>query len=169
MGSDQIPYFQFQIKKRRDMPRQRIFINRNKLKNTYPFILLFIGIVFLFLTLFCKTSNPDLAARIQRIEKGLVPQPGIVIKGQAPQRMNLADRMEAYRIPGVSIAVINDFKIEWSKGYGVREEGSNDPVTPKTLFQAASISKPVAAFAALYFVEKGLLDLMRKVYRKHNV
>jgi CubicO group peptidase (beta-lactamase class C family) len=67
--------------------------------------------------------------------------------------------MERHRVPGVSIAVINDFEIEWAKGYGILEAGGDEPVTTDTLFQAASVGKPLTAAAALHFVEQGLLDL----------
>ncbi len=66
--------------------------------------------------------------------------------------MNIAERMKHYNVPGVSVAVINNGKIEWAKGYGVREAGTNLPVTVETLFQAGSISKPVAAMGALKMV-----------------
>jgi len=101
----------------------------------------------------------ELAARIQRVENGLIPNPGIVVKGQPPKKASLAERMKAYRVPGLSLAVINGYEIEWEEGYGVRESGGTSPVTPETLFQAASISKPVAAATALYYVEKGILGL----------
>jgi CubicO group peptidase (beta-lactamase class C family) len=71
---------------------------------------------------------------------------------------DLAERMSALHVPGVSIAVIHDSKIEWARGFGVtRIDGP--AVTPDTLFQAASISKPVAALAALRLVQAGKLDL----------
>ncbi len=108
----------------------------------------------------------DLDARIQRIENGLIPNPGYTIKGRPPLTAGLAARMKDYKVPGVSIAVINNLKIEWVKGYGVKEAGGNDPVTPETLFQAASISKPVSAAAALHYVEQGLLDLDENVNDK---
>jgi CubicO group peptidase (beta-lactamase class C family) len=73
--------------------------------------------------------------------------------------MHLLDRMAHYRVPGVSIAVINDNRIEWAKGYGVLEAGTDAPVTPDTLFQTGSIGKPVVAAAALHLVEQGLIDL----------
>jgi len=79
--------------------------------------------------------------------------------------MRLLDRMAYYHVPGVSIAVINDNRIEWAKGYGVLEAGTNAPVTPDTLFQAASIAKPVVAVAALHHVEQGLIDLDADVNR----
>ena len=62
--------------------------------------------------------------------------------------------MAALHVPGVSIAVIHDGKIEWARGFGVTREGG-PPVTPDALFQAASISKPVAAMAVLRLVEAG--------------
>lgn len=67
--------------------------------------------------------------------------------------------MKVYFIPGLSLAVINNYALEWEEGYGVRESGAASPVTPETLFQAASISKPVAAVTALYYVERGILGL----------
>lgn len=101
----------------------------------------------------------DVAARIQRVEHGLIPNPGIIVKGQPPSKAGLVERMKVYRVPGLSIAVINEYGIEWEEGYGIRESGGTGPVTPETLFQAASISKPVAAATALYYVEKGILGL----------
>jgi CubicO group peptidase (beta-lactamase class C family) len=94
--------------------------------------------------------------RIARVEKGLLP--AVVIKGQSTA-LAIADRMAHYKVPGVSVAVINDGKIEWAKGYGVTEAGGSTPVKAETMFQAASISKPVAAMGALALVEKGLLSL----------
>ena len=101
--------------------------------------------------------------RIRRVENGLLPP--MTIKGQ-PAEMKLADRMKFYRIPGVSIAVINNGKIEWARGFGVVEAGLDKPITPETLFQAGSISKPVAAMAALRLVEQGKLNLDEDVNLK---
>jgi CubicO group peptidase (beta-lactamase class C family) len=66
--------------------------------------------------------------------------------------------MAAVHVPGVSIAVIHDGAIEWAQGFGVVQVGGA-PVTAETLFQAGSISKPVAAMAALHLVEQGKLSL----------
>jgi CubicO group peptidase (beta-lactamase class C family) len=95
--------------------------------------------------------------RAARIEKELLP--GILITGRPLSAATLAERMAALKVPGVSIAVINDGAIEWAKGYGVVEAGSTTPVTAGTLFQAASISKSLAALAALRLVEQGKLGL----------
>jgi len=108
-------------------------------------------------------QNKTEASRIERVENGLLP--GTVIKGQNAS-MKLADRMVFYKVPGVSIAVINNGKLEWAKGYGVVEAGSTQTVTVETLFQAASISKPVSAMAALALVEQGKLSLDENVNAK---
>jgi len=96
-------------------------------------------------------------ARIARVEKGLLP--GIVIAGRPSPAAPIAARMAALRVPGVSVAVIDDGAVAWAKGYGTPEAGSAATVTPATLFQAASISKSVAALAALRLVERGVLSL----------
>jgi len=109
-------------------------------------------------------SQTAVEARAERVERGL--SPGIVIAGRPLPANSLADRMAALKVPGVSIAVINDGVIEWAKGYGLAEAGSTTPVTARTLFQAASISKPVAALAALRLVEQGRLTLDEDVNAK---
>jgi CubicO group peptidase (beta-lactamase class C family) len=57
--------------------------------------------------------------------------------------------MTALHVPGVSIAVIHHGVIEWAQGFGVTSL-DGPPVTAETLFQAGSISKPLAAMAALH-------------------
>ncbi len=67
--------------------------------------------------------------------------------------------MLEHNVPGVSIAVIQDYKIAWTEQYGIKDIETNEPVEEKTLFQAASCSKPVAAMAALKLAEEGKIDL----------
>jgi CubicO group peptidase (beta-lactamase class C family) len=69
------------------------------------------------------------------------------------------DRMEHHRVPGVSIAVLNDGVVAWARGYGLKQAGGSDSVSVSTLFQAASISKPVTAAAILRLAECGVLSL----------
>lgn len=97
------------------------------------------------------------AKHMQQVENGLLPV--VVIKGDKVLPMTLTDRMRYYKVPAVSIAMINNGQIEWARGYGIVEAGGKRPVTMTTLFQAASISKPVAALAALSLVQEGRLDL----------
>jgi len=68
-------------------------------------------------------------------------------------------------VPGISIAVVEGGRVSWARGVGFRQAGTTDPVTPTTLFQAASISKPVAATAMLRLVERGTIDLDTDVNR----
>jgi len=71
----------------------------------------------------------------------------------------LADRMGELKVPAVSIAFIEDGDVKWTRTYGVAEAGGTRAVTPETPFQAASMSKALAAAAALRLVEQGRLDL----------
>jgi CubicO group peptidase (beta-lactamase class C family) len=101
-------------------------------------------------------SAPDIEQRIQHVTTGLTG--GVVIKGNEHATQTLANRMAELRVPGVSIAVIHQGKIEWARGFGVRSLGG-PPVTADTMFQAASISKPLAAMAALRMLQEGKLSL----------
>jgi CubicO group peptidase (beta-lactamase class C family) len=105
-------------------------------------------------------SDPDIQARIQRLEAGL--QPPVLVRGETPVLTPLAKRMTELKVPGMSVAVIRQGKIEWARGFGVKEIGGA-PVTPDTLFQAASISKPVFALGVLHLVEQGKLSLDKDV------
>ena len=71
--------------------------------------------------------------------------------------------MQKLGVPGMSIAVIRDFDIHWSRGYGVADVSTGAKVEPDTLFQAASISKPIAAMAVLKAVQDGKFTLDQDV------
>ena len=71
----------------------------------------------------------------------------------------VAELMEEFGVPGVSVAVIQDFKIHWAKAYGVADVETGQLVDIETMFQAASISKPVAAIGVLRAVQDGLFSL----------
>jgi CubicO group peptidase (beta-lactamase class C family) len=84
-----------------------------------------------------KTISPSESAGecIARVENGLVT---MTENGQ-PQwdsTATLTERMEHYRVPGVSIAVVDAYAIDWVKGYGVCIASEVEPVTPHTLFHA---------------------------------
>ncbi len=97
------------------------------------------------------------STHIDRIQNGLLPS--ATIKGNPLPGMKLEDRMRYYHVPGVSIAVFDHGKVIWTRGYGVADVQTGRPVTPETLFQAGSISKPIAALGALRLVERGKLML----------
>ncbi len=67
--------------------------------------------------------------------------------------------MERARVPGLSIAVVRDAAINWQRGFGVKRADKTAPVEADTVFQAASLSKPVFAYAVLKLAEQGKLDL----------
>ncbi len=93
---------------------------------------------------------------IARIENGL--RPSVVLADAPVVTRKLADEMARLHVPGVSVAVIRNGRIAWARGFGVTQAGGA-AVDARTLFQAASISKPVAAMAALKLVEEGQLTL----------
>jgi len=102
-------------------------------------------------------------ARINRILGNLRPRTGL--EGRFGPAHTLADRMAYFHTPGVSVAVIHNFEVAWARGFGVRAARSARQVTPQTLFQAASISKPVSALAVMRLVEAGQLDLDQDIAR----
>jgi CubicO group peptidase (beta-lactamase class C family) len=67
--------------------------------------------------------------------------------------------MKHYNVPGVSIAVVENGKIKWAKGYGIANTETGTKVDSETLFQAGSISKPVAALSVLKLLEDGSVTL----------
>ena len=116
-------------------------------------------IILLIIVLLQSCSNvptpSSLADKINKVETSLLNP--VYIQGDST--WSIEERMEYYGVPGVSIAVINDGKIEWTKAYGVMDKENKSPVTKETLFQAGSISKPVAAYGALKLVELNTIDL----------
>ena len=111
-----------------------------------------------------QAEDEGSAARIARIENGLLP--AVVIKGQAARAMKLRERMQFYKVPGVSVAFFDHGKIIWTRAYGLADTATKKPVTSETLFQAASIGKPESALAALHLVQEGKLSLDENVNDK---
>lgn len=93
-------------------------------------------------------------------------QPHVVVEGDPIETSTLAELMREHKVPGVSIAVVRHGRIEWARGFGLADVETGRAVTTRTLFQAASVSKPVAAAAALSMVQDGLLDLDEDVNLK---
>jgi len=98
---------------------------------------------------------PD--ALIERIETALLP--AVTIVGHPIETATLAERMDHYKVPAVSIALIGGGEIVWAGAWGMADVESGRAATTETLFQAASISKPVAATGALKLVDDGALEL----------
>jgi CubicO group peptidase (beta-lactamase class C family) len=99
----------------------------------------------------------DLERAIQVLEQGWLKAPA---SPESPaKKVDLRKRMKYHKVPGFSVVLIDQEKLAWAKGFGILETGRDEFVTTDTIFQAASISKPVSAMVALHLVEAGLLDL----------
>ena len=103
-----------------------------------------------------------IAERMARVESGLLPR--VVPSGERGRRMSIAERMAYHGVAGLSVAVVHDGRVAWARGYGVRRRGGS-PVTPESLFQAASLSKSVSALGALLLVQQQRIELDADVRR----
>ncbi len=87
----------------------------------------------------------------------------VVVRAQPvavnPDSLGVPELLAQFKVPAVSVAVIRDFKIDWARAWGVKNATTGAPATVDTLFQAASISKPVAAMASLRAVQDGRFTL----------
>jgi CubicO group peptidase (beta-lactamase class C family) len=107
-------------------------------------------------TVAAATLQKEVEQQIESVESCLPPS--VIVKGEPKSCTTLSQRMAELHVAAVSIAVIHNGKIEWAKGYGVRKIGG-DSVNADTLFQAGSISKPLAAMGTLHLVQEGKLSL----------
>jgi CubicO group peptidase (beta-lactamase class C family) len=103
-----------------------------------------------------NSYSTDVSGRIKKVENSLM---NWVQTPDSLLRWNIEERMKSHKVNGVSIAVVHNFKIEWAKGYGLADVDEKREVTPRTLFQSASISKSLSAIGILKLVQEGRLDL----------
>ena len=117
---------------------------------------------FLFILGVSSVLNAQSAAvleKIKAVENGLSTYHII----QGDPTWTIAERMEHYGVPGMSIAVIHNYKVAWTKTYGFVDKEKSAKVDENTLFQAASISKPISVYAALSLIEAGKINLTKNV------
>ncbi len=113
-----------------------------------------------------KVQNPDYfrtesdSIKAFKIETNLIPMYSVV--GNVKRR-TIPEIMREDSIPGMSICFIDNGEIAWTKHYGYANLQDSIPITSKTVFTGASLSKPITAIAALRLVEMGLLDLDKDV------
>ena len=93
--------------------------------------------------------------KIKQVEQNLIGR--IQIEGDLPQ--TIQQRMAYYKLSGVSIAVIHNYKIDWAKAYGWADVDGKRPATVNTLFQAASLSKSLNALGLLKLAQDNKLNL----------
>ena len=116
------------------------------------------------LLLACLLAAP-LAA--QPTEAGADDPAELIARIEAPREpgssedagKSLAELMETHGISALSVAVVEDYRLQWARAYGVADESTGALADTETLFQAASISKPVSAMAVLRAVQDGLFEL----------
>ena len=122
--------------------------------------------IFGFAAFFASSSSaqvvvtPEIEQRIQQVENNLLSW----VQTRDTLIWSLETRMRHYNVNGLSIAVINDYRIEWVKGYGLGDKSENRPVTAATLFQAASISKSLNSLGVLLLVQQHKLSLDSDVF-----
>jgi len=118
-------------------------------------------IPFIFLSLITQaqqsiTYSKDVEEKIKRVENNLN---GWVHIQDSMNEWNLLQRMAFYKIRGLSIAIVHDYKIEWARGYGMADTANQKMVTTQTLFQAGSISKSLNAMGVLKLVQDKKIGL----------
>jgi CubicO group peptidase (beta-lactamase class C family) len=116
------------------------------------YIFLITALFLISLNTLAQTTVKD---RIRLVENSLTEN--IQINGS--KAMNLQERMKHYKVNGLSIAVIRNYKIDFAKAYGMADSAKKVPVTDQTLFQAASISKSLNALAIMKLFKDRNLNL----------
>lgn len=107
-----------------------------------------------------KNISIDENKHLENIQNNLVP---IHYLKNRENKKSIPQIMEEDKIAGVSIALFDAGKIAWQKAYGYANLEDSIKVTPNTVFNGASLSKPVTALAALNLVEEGVLNLNEDV------
>jgi CubicO group peptidase (beta-lactamase class C family) len=135
------------------------------MKRSHSVITIF-SLLFLLFKLFgCQSGDlvkQEPVEEITAVENNL-KNSTLVFEGETQESYNILDRMGFHNVPGVSIAVFRDGKLSWARGYGYANTETMDTIDENTVFQAGSISKPVAALAALKLVDEGKVDLDENV------
>lgn len=97
--------------------------------------------------------------KISKVENNLTETRELIFEDSVVPKYNILDRMKFYKIPSVSVAVINNGKIEWIKTYGYADIDTKRLANAKTLYQVASITKSVNALGIMKLVQEGKLSL----------
>ncbi|WP_160140114.1 serine hydrolase domain-containing protein [Chryseobacterium sp. c4a] len=105
--------------------------------------------------------NRDIRNKILKVENSL--SPNIISGTEKVPAYTIFNRMKQFNVKGVSIVVVNNYKIEWIKAYGYADEEENRKVDVNTLFQAASISKTVNSLGFMKLVQQGKVDLDKDI------
>jgi CubicO group peptidase (beta-lactamase class C family) len=122
-------------------------------------VLLSISLCLTIGSLLAQTSFPkEIEAQIKQVENNLSGR--VILNGKAD---NILDRMAYYKVKGLSMAVVNNYKVVWAKGYGWADEKEKLPVTTTTLFKPGSISKSINAVGVLKLAQDNKLDIYKDI------
>lgn len=126
------------------------------MKNSFLFLITFLYGA----TVFSQTNySPETLAKIKEVENNI--SGNLLVNDERPN--TIKERMAKYKVKGLSMAVIHDYKIAWAKGYGWADEAAKKPVTPQTLFEPGSISKTLNAVGILKLAQEKKVDLYTDV------
>lgn len=100
-------------------------------------------------------AQETINTRQDHVENGLTP----ILRYSDQPTWNILERQAMYNVPGVTVAVIDNFEVDWAQAYGISDDSKGTQATTKTAFQAASISKTVNALGVLIWAEKNDVDL----------
>jgi CubicO group peptidase (beta-lactamase class C family) len=106
-------------------------------------------------TSIAQTYSPEVEVKIKQVEENLFKY----FKLEGQPNPTIKQRMVLYKVVGLSIAVVNDYKIEWAKGYGWADSSEKRPVTTNTNFEPGSISKSLNSVGILKLVQNKQIDL----------
>lgn len=106
-------------------------------------------------------STALLASAIARAQAAAKPKQRPLGEVQAELRKLVPDLMRRHNVPGLSLALAREQKVVWAEAFGLRDKETKAALTPDTVFEAASLSKPAYAYAVLKLVEQGKLSLKR--------
>ena len=119
-------------------------------------------------------SRPTATAKADLLRVTPIPWPGLigaegVLRESGALNPDELDRfvqayLDYFKIPGISVAVIKDSRVVYHRGFGVKNTATGEPVADDTVFEAASMTKPVFAYTVLRLVDRGVLDLDTPLY-----
>ena len=114
----------------------------------------------------CCTTQKEIAENVEKIEPKLIP--AFVINGIDSKNLTIEEGMKKYKVPAVSIAFFDKGKIKWTETYGTISKNNSKLVNEQTLFQAASISKPLTSLGVMKLVQAGEVMLDENVNKYLN-
>jgi CubicO group peptidase (beta-lactamase class C family) len=123
----------------------------------------FLCVILIYSCYFSSDQTRLIPSRITKVENNLIAKVDIVFADSVVKKYNIYDRMKFYKIPSVSIALINNGRIEWTKAYGFADLNEKKKANTSTVFQAASLSKSVNAFCIMKLVQDGKLSLNKDI------